>query len=252
VCEACADLVDSAWFSLGWEVNKDRGGAFTAGQVSDGLTVMRAALGDRAMLVWHGQPNRTTPASYYGSDFNNKPWTPTPIRWVGDPVANDGAWVDMDDPSDGDEQGAFYVEESGFAEIDVVFFQTEHGANGPAYTATEPGLDEFGQPRWWGRTIECLDRFLASGTPMPGAAGYLTKDDRGVVHVHPGAAGSPDSTGYRPPDWFSSMRRRGRVRWVLFETVPYEYVRNACSDAAVRRCTAEGASFGCADHGCMQ
>jgi len=250
VCTALADLVNHAWYVLGWEVNADRGGAFTAGQVSDGLLVMRAALGDRAMLVWHGQPNRTTPASYYGSDFHNKPWTPTPIRWVGDPVANEGAWVDADDPSNGDEQGAFYVEGSGFAEIDCVFFQTDHGVNGPSFTSGWPGLDEFGQPRWWGRTVECLDRFLQSGTPMPGARGYRTRDGSGTVHEHAGAAGEPDSTGYRAPDWFAAMRRRGRVRWVLYETVAYEYIRDECIDEAVTQCTREGLGFGCTHLGC--
>jgi len=154
--------------------------------------VCRGVLGDAAQLVWHGQPNRTTPASYYGSDYHNKPWTPTPIRWVGDPVANDGAWVDEDDPSNGDEQGAFFVEGTGFAEIDVVFFQTDHGAGGPSYLTGGPPMDRFGQPTWWERTIECLDRFLPAGTPMPRAKGYQRVDGAGVLHVHPGVAGSRD------------------------------------------------------------
>jgi len=251
VCHAVRDLAESAWFCLGWEVDRDRGGAFTAGQASDGLKVMRKALGDRAQLIWHGQPNRTTPASYYGSDFNHKPGSGTPLRWVGTPP-RDGAWIDADDPSNGDEQGAFFVEGSGFAEIDIVFYQTDHGANGPAYVSGEPGLDEFGQPRWWGRALECLDRFLPAGTPMPGAKGYKRTDDRGVLHVHAGVAGASDSAGYTAPDWFRGPRRRGRVKWVLYETVPYEYVRNQCSDEAVARCTREGRSFGATHQGCAQ
>jgi len=251
VCEALADLADHAWYSLGWEVDKDRGGAFTAGQQSEGLLVMRRALGDRACLCWHGQPNRTTPASYYGSDYHDKPRTSTPIRWVGTPP-RDGAWIDADDPSEGSEQGAFYVEGSGFAEIDVILFQTDHGANGPSYVTGGPGLDQFQQPRWWGRTIECLDRFLPAGTPMPGATGYRRIDDAGVLHVHPGVAGARDSAGYTPPDWFRQPRRRGRPRWVLYETVPYEFARGGCSGEAVARCTREGRSFGAEHQGCAR
>ena len=251
VCRALVDLVPYAWFSIGWEVDKDRGGAFTAGQASDALLCCRRALGDAAQLIWHGQPNRTTPASYYGSDYNHKPSTSTPIRWVGDAAKNDGAWVDEDDPSDGNEQGAFFVEGSGFAEIDIVFFQTDHGNEGPSYVSGNPGLDQFNQPRWWGRTLECLDRFLEAGTPMPGAQGYQRVDDQGVLHIHPGVAGSRDSAGYTPPDWFHSYRRRGRPKWVLFETVPYEYMRDQCSEEAVTRCTNEGTSFGAVHQGCL-
>src|SRR5215471_12408250 len=256
ICGALADLVEHAWFSIGWEVDRDRGGAFTAGQASDALLVCRQALGDKALLVWHGQPNRTTPASYWGSDYHHQP---TPgyqpeigVRWVGDPVKNDGAWIDADDPSNGSEQGAFFVEGSGFAEIDMVFFQTDHGSAGPSYVSGDPGLDQFGQPQWWGRTLECLDRFLPAGTPMPGAAGYQRYDGAGVLHIHPGVSGARDSAAYTPPDWFHEPRRRGRVRWCLFETVPYEYMRDQCSDDAVMRCTEEGRSFGCIDHGCVQ
>lgn len=256
VCEALVDLVDHAWFSIGWEVDRDRGGAFTAGQASDALLLCRRVLGEKARLVWHGQPNRTTPASYWGSDYHHKP---TPgnqpeigLRWVGDAEKNDGAWIDEDDPSNGSEQGAFYVEGSGFAEIDVVFYQTDHGTAGPSYINSNPGLDDFSQPMWWGRALECLDRFLASGTPMPGASGYMRTDDHGTLHIHPGVAGARDSAGYAPPDWFAEHRRRGRVVWVLFETVCYEYIRGGCSDAAVQRCTREARSFGCQQHGCAQ
>jgi hypothetical protein len=250
VCAALIDLVDHAWFSIGWEVNKDRGGAFTAGQASDALLVCRRALGDRAMLVWHGQPTRTTPASYYGSDPNNKPHSTTPIRWVG-PVES-GAWVDSDDPSDGNEMGAFYVEGSGFAEIDVIAYQTDHGANGPSYTTGGPGLDAYGQPRWWARPIECLDRFLVPGTPMPGAVNYRWVDESGLLHVHAGVSGAADSVGYRAPDWFAAPRRRGRVRWLLLETVCYEYIRGGCSDQAVVRCTEDALALGCQQQGCRQ
>lgn len=255
VCAALTDLVDSAWFSIGWEVNKDRGGAFTAGQTSDALLLCRRVLGDKAQLCLHLQPTRTTPASYYGSDYHNKPQPGTPITWVGDDPAEqphpDGAWIDFDDPSKGNEQGAYYVEGSGFVEIDVLLYQTDHGLESPSYVgASDPGLDAFGQPRWWGRTLECLDRFLEPGTLMPGAGDYMRTDDAGVLHIHCGVAGEPDSAGYRAPDWFHEPRRRGRVRWVLFETVCYEYMRNNCSDEAVARCTAEARSFGCDDLGC--
>jgi hypothetical protein len=75
--------------------------------------VCRRTLGDRAQLVWHGQPNRTTPASYYGSDYNRA--ESRDAAALGRHAAARGAWIDADDPSDGQEQGAFYVDPSGFA-----------------------------------------------------------------------------------------------------------------------------------------
>jgi hypothetical protein len=249
VCGALTDLVDSAWYCIGWEVNKDRGGAWTAGQASDALLVCRQALGDKAKLIWHGQPTRTTPASYYGNDYHNRPHSTTPLRWVG--ATDNGAWIDADDPSDGSEMGAFYVEDSGFAEIDIVFYQTDHGANGPSYVTGGPGLDEFGQPRWWARAIECLERFLPPGTPMPGAAGFQVRDESGHVCKHAGQAGAPNSVGYVSPDWFAAPRRRGRVTWVLFETVCYEFIRGECSDTAVVECTHDARGFGCGHFGCQ-
>lgn len=86
---------------------------------------------------------------------------------------------------------------------------------------------------------------------MPGAAGYQRTDEGGVLHVHPGFAGSRDSAGYTPPDWFVITRKRGRPIWCLFETVAYEYTRGQCSNEAVARCTEEGRSFGCESQGCI-
>ena len=249
VCAALLDLVDHAWFSIGWEVDKDRGGAFTAGQASDALLVCRAVLGDRAQLVWHGQPTRTTPASYYGSDYDNPPHPGTPIRWVGTPES--GAWVDSDDPSDGKEMEAFHC--GGFEEIDVIAYQTDHGANGPSYTTGGPGSMPTANPAG-GRARSNV----SIGFSRPGrrcrarstSAGWM---NRGCCTCMPAYRGAADSVGYRAPDWFAAPRRRGRVTWLLLETVCYEkYIRGGCSDAAVVRCTEDALALGCQQQGCRQ
>lgn len=251
VCDALKELATSAWFCAGYEQNMDRGGGYTAKNMDDALLLMRRRLGPDAKLLLWLQPNRCTPASYWGSDFTAKPHAPIPIRWIGTPP-RDGAWIDADDPYEGQEQGAFYV--SGGLEIDGVWYQTPHGADGPSYVGGGPGTDGHGQPRYIDRVIECCDRFLPRGTPMPGAAGHID----GSGHVH-----GPVCPSWSAPDWFARERPRGRPVFIVGETVPYEYIRDQqgratgnppgqCSDDAVRACCRLVASVGVVVQGCWQ
>lgn len=247
ICQALAPYADKCWFCAGYEQDLDRGGGYNTRQMDDALLLMRDILGTEALLMIWLQPNRCTPADYWGSDKNHKPsapdWNPTELYWkTSDSNPNEGAWLEKDGPYDGDEQGAYY--RSGGLEIDGIFYQTDHGSNGPSYTSGGPGLDAHGQPRYKDRLIECADRFLPRGVPMPGAKGHI--DGSGITHTSDVCPSTP------APDWFASGRERGRPLFIVGETVPYEYIRNQCSDEAVRECVKLCESIGLPLAGCYQ
>lgn len=246
--DATAHLAKEAWYIAGYEQNLDRGGAYSCKQMDDALQLMRSKVGDDGLLGLWLQPTRCTPAGYWGSNKNGKPgtpeWNPTELYWkTSDHNPDEGAWLEVEDPYEGDEQGAYY--KSAGEEIDGLFYQTDHGSSGPAFVSGGPGVDAHGQPRWWDRFIEICDRFLAPGTPMPLAEGFL--DSSNILHT----SGTAPSTS--APDWFhDASRRRGRPVLILWETVPYEYTRDACSEEAVQRCSQESIGLGVTVQGCWQ
>jgi hypothetical protein len=245
--DATAHLAKDAWYCAGYEQNLDRGGAYNCKNMDDALKLMRAHVGDDGLLALWLQPTRCTPAGYWGSNRNAKPsapdWNPTELYWkTSDENPNDGAWLEVEDPYGGDEQGAYY--KSAGVEIDGLLYQTDHGVNGPSYVEGGPGLDAHGKPRWWDRFIEICDRFLAPGTPMPLAQGFI--DSSNITHT---SATAPSTSA---PDWFHGDRRRGRPVLCLWETVPYEYTRDACSDEAVKRCSQDAIGLGVTVQGCWQ
>lgn len=246
ILDRLTDIADRGWFCAGYEQDLDRGGGYSAHQIDDALWLMRDTLGEAALLMLWLQPNRCTPASYWGSNPQQKPtppdWNPVELQWItSDSNPAEGAWIEADDPYDGDEQGAYY--KSAGKEIDGLWYQTPHGNDGPSYVTGGPGLDAHGQPRYLDRVIECADRFLQPGTPMPGAAGFI--DGSGYVH------GSV-APSYPAPDWFHEYRERGRPVFIVGETVPYEYTRDACSDDAVAACSRLMESVGLPVQGCYQ
>lgn len=245
--DAVAHLASQAWFCAGYEQNLDRGGAYNCKNMDDALGLMRSHLGDEALLALWLQPTRCTPAGYWGSNKAHKPTTPdfnpTALFWrTSDDNPNEGAWQEVDDPYHGDEQGAWY--QSHGVEIDGLLYQTDHGLNGPSYVEGGPGLDGHGKPRWWDRFIEIADRFLPRGTPMPLAQGFI--DSSNLTHT------SATAPSISAPDWFAAERRRGRPVLCLWESVPYEYTRDQCSDAAVQRCSQESIGLGVTVQGCWQ
>jgi len=248
VLEATAHLAKDAWYCAGYEQNLDRGGAYSARQQHDAALLMRQVCGPEAYLMLWLQPMRCTMAAYWGSNKDHKPtapdWNPIDFRWVtsaSNPA--EGAWIEADDPAGGGEQEAWYIE--GGLELDGLWYQTDHGSNGPSYAAPggTPGLDSFGQPRYFDRLIEICDRFLAPGTPMPGADGFI--DSSGYRHT--GVCPS-----HSAPDWFHQSRTRGRPTLIVGETVPYEYTRDQCCDEAVSECTRALDSLGITSHGCWR
>src|SRR5262245_5002131 len=248
--DATARLANDAWYCAGYEQDLDRGGGYSARQMHDAANLMRAHVGDNGLLLLWLQPTRCTMASYWGSNKNAKPtppsWNPVELRWKqSDSDPNEGAWIEADDPAQGDEQGAWYVD--GCRQIDGLWYQTDHGSQGPSYATPGgfPGLDQYGQPHYWDRLIEICDRFLPRGTPMPGALGFI--DTSGHTHNNSTA---PSLSG--APDWFHQPRDRGRPVLGVGETVPFEYSRNQCCDEAVVVCTEDLFSLGITAHGCYQ
>src|SRR4030095_4104104 len=233
VLEATAHLAKDAWYCAGYEQNLDRGGAYSARQQHDAALLIRRIVGDDGLILSWLQPLRCTMGAYWGNDKNHKPsppdWNPGELVWTTSASNPDeGAWIEADDPAGGGEQEAWYLE--GGLELDGLWYQTDHGANGPAYATPggTPGLTGYGQPRYFDRLIEIADRFLPPGTPMPGANGFI--DASGYTHT-----GTCPS--HSAPDWFHQSRTRGRPGLCGGETVPYEYTRGQCCDEAVQACS---------------
>src|SRR5262245_36239113 len=112
--DATAHLNKDAWYCAGYEQNLDRGGGYNCKQMDDALQLMRAHVGDDGLLALWLQPTRCTPAGYWGSYQPNKPtppdWNPTELYWkTSDDNPADGAWLEVEDPYHGDEQGAYYM-----------------------------------------------------------------------------------------------------------------------------------------------
>jgi hypothetical protein len=248
ILDATAHLAKDAWYCAGYEQNLDRGGAFSARQQHDAALLIRQTVGEDGLILLWLQPMRCTMGAYWGSTKSQKPsrpdWNPGELVWTtSESNPNEGAWIEADDPARGGEQEAWYIE--GGLEIDGLWYQTDHGANGPAYATPggTPGLDAFGQPRYFDRLIEICDRFLPPGTPMPAAQGFI--DSSGYTHT--GTAPS-----HSAPDWFHQERRRGRPVLCVGETVPYEYTRGQCCEEAVVVCSEALTRLGIISHGCWQ
>ena len=246
--DATAHLAADSWYCAGYEQNLDRGGAYSARQQHDAALLIRDRIGEDGLILLWLQPLRCTMGAYWGSNKNAKPstpdWNPTELKWVtSESNPQDGAWIEVNDPAGGGEQEAWYIE--GGLEVDGLFYQTDHGVNSPSYVTPggTPGLDGHGQPRYFDRLIEVADRFLAPGTPMPGADGFI--DSSG--YTHGGVCPS-----HRAPDWFHQPRTRGRPVLVLGETCPYEYSRDQCCDEAVWVCSEAASSLGIMAQGCWQ
>jgi len=246
VLKAVKDLARDAWFCHGYEVNADRGGGFTAKQTDDAIALEREVLGPDALILLWLQPGRCTPATYYGSDPYHQPASSVPLKWIGS--ATSGAWIEADDPYEGDEQGAYYKAHG--VDIDGLWYQTPHGLDGPSYAdpSGAPGLDAWGQPRYLDRVIEIADRFLPPGTPMPGALGHKSDDGHGGYVLHTSSV----APSIHAPYWFHEPRARGPVLLCVGETVPYEYMRDACCDEAVSVCCETLESVGVTVHGCWR
>lgn len=153
----CADLTDQCIFVNGWETR--RRGGLSAYHFNEANTIIRAVLGDGAVMAAH--------------------------LTQGDSVFQSHAPEEADDPWLDDGEPENWYTHCG-AEFEILLFQTAL----PDYD----DLDEFGQPKWFNRAIDVAERFLPGGTSMPGAVGQVQRDHNGNVIPRRGYA-EPDWFG---------------------------------------------------------
>lgn len=211
-------IVGWAWESTG------RDPEASAKQNDDAMRVLWEALGPEAMLFMHTgsrMPQRFTTASYEGSDPNSQPNDAfgRPCRW------NGHVWIEADDPSHGDEIGAWYT--SGMKHVKVFLGQLD-------LEVPRPGSYE-------GRLIEGLDRFFAPGTPVPAVGtGTFLRDD--PADTRPFAIG---------PHWFDG-RDGGPVEYCMWEPgLPFTAIRGHATQADVERVARDMDGLGIRSQGCL-
>jgi hypothetical protein len=231
-----ADIL--GFVSLGWEL----AGSWRSKQICRAAALARRCLGPSAVIALHSDDKeRGTGASYHGAHEKGTPISagfvhkPT-AEWIevdertGKVTVFDGFILEDDDPAQGDEPGWWYC--AGADEIDLYLLETRHGREGPSFTLGDPKDAKT----WLGRGIECWERFAPPNTFMP-ALGRMVR--------------TPDVHGHIAPDWFGDPRRkRGRPRFSIYETVPYEYSRDECSDDQVLAVNRRLGQFGLVDFGC--
>ena len=158
---AFSDLQDNILSALAWEA-VGQGGGWTSKQYDDGVWMVDRYLGSRAIIMFHGQPERWTAASYHG--HRNEGFAPLdaigrPCVWkVADnqPDPNEGAWLERDDPYHGDEAGMWNTETG--RRIGIVGYQTPHGSK-----LLDPNGAGSDVGEWEDRWIEGLDRLGVGG-----------------------------------------------------------------------------------------
>lgn len=191
----CADLTDQVIFVNGWETRRKNCG-LTADEFNRANTILREVLGQSAILAFHGSPE----SGLFGSHA---------------PAEENDPWLDDDEP------GNWYTHCG--SEFEVLLFQTLY--------ADDNDKDEYGDPKWYNRTLDTAERFLPYGTPMPGAEGLHAGNDK-------------LRNGHAEPDWFGRTRERGRPVLVAFEYVAWGYIRGYVSDERVKEVAQKLYSFG--------
>ena len=210
--EALVEFKDAAIWYHGWETIGSQSPTYTSKQWYDAQQTMREVFGANAVLGMHvADAERCTWASARGY----KPNEPVDgCYWN----AERGAWVENDDPSDGDEVGAMRM-----LQIDVYSLQTRHGGAGPAGTLGD--LNDTAT--WSGHLVEIADRFLPPGSVIPGLGRSVTG-----------------------PDWFAGNVTRPVLD--AFETIPYEYIRGGVSEDWAQKVSATCRAAGANGEGCYR
>lgn len=173
--QSASHLIERALWVPAWE--PVRNGDWTPNELNRMVQIMRDELGPTAIFGFHGTPGTHTFGAGHGTD-------PT------DP------WNGMSEPDE-------WRAHAGL-QFDVLLFQTMPARDEPR--------DEWGQPLWWDRALDVAERFLAPGTPMPGAVGVKMRDRQGNETTRDGYAGGPKSAV-----WFGSKRAAPAL-------VAFEYV----------------------------
>jgi hypothetical protein len=135
--------------------------------------------------------------------------------------------VEDDDPwKDDDEPGNWYRHAG--CEFEVLLYY-------PAMYADDNDKDEFGQPNWWNRAMDTVERFLPQGTLLPALKGMRQRDHNGYIVERDGTA---------HPDWFGRTRERGRPVLVAAEYVAWGFIRDMVTPERVRDVARTLRSFG--------
>lgn len=205
---AAPTLKDYAIFVCAWEAVN---GGYSSNEYNRCNLIMRSIFGPSALIASHLSPERCSFASHNS----------------GRPADKNG--VELDDPWGGDEVGCWHSLCG--PTFDLFFFQS---------LAVRPGeVNQFGDPAWWDRALDCAERFLERGTPMPGAKGLqaLKRQADGTMAVfHRSGVAGVDG-----PDWFEG---RKRPVLVYFEGPAYHFIRGHITSDEVRDVASKAQSFG--------
>jgi hypothetical protein len=204
-----AKFTEYCVFVCGWEcVN----GGYSSHDYNAANLIMRSKLGprDKAVLGCHLSPGRGTFGSHASSHY-----------------PQDEHSCELDDPWFHQGEPDCWKSKCG-PEFAVFLFQSE--------VARNDEFDEFGQPKWWDRTLDTLERFLPAGTPIPGSETVKMYDRQGNLTTRDGYAGGPKSA-----DWFGSGPRPALC---FFEAVAYDYIRGKCDSEYARTIARKAQSFG--------
>ena len=223
----------------------------------DALLVCRRTLGDRAQLVWHGQPNRTTPASLLRQRLQQQAESRHAAALGRHAAARRRVGRRRRSVRTATNRARSTSSTLGFAEIDRDLLPNRsrpgraelHRPAGRASTSS-------GNPAGGDARLECLDRFL------PARHADARRDRATSAPTSSGRAARAswrrrrrrDSAGYRSAGLVRVTRGDAdRPKWVFFETVPLRiHQRTAAATTPVQRCTREAVSFGCVHQGCAQ
>lgn len=126
----CRDLASRIVSVPAWEA-VGPGGGWSSRQFADGIALIDRYLGPAAVILSHFQPERATAASYYGHRMESGP----PVDVLGRPCVwkaadgndpNEGAWLEIDDPWQGDEAGMWHSPTG--QRINIFGYETPHGS----------------------------------------------------------------------------------------------------------------------------
>jgi hypothetical protein len=195
-----ASLTEQVLFVNGWETRRKNCG-LTAHEFDRCTRIMREGLGPQAIFATHLSPGDAC----FGSHA---------------PVEDDDPWKDDDEP------GNWYRHAG--VEFEVLLYY-------PAMYADDNDRDEFGQPNWWNRAMDTVERFLPQGTPLPALKGVKQRDHNGYIVERDGTA---------HPDWFGRTRERGRPVLVAAEYVAWGFIRDLVTPERVREVARTLQSFG--------
>lgn len=197
------DIVKYCLWCIAWEVVK---GGYTSDEFNRANLIMREVLGDDATIAFHLSQGRAA--------FSSNP-------------------LEADDPWQGAEADCWTRVGTSQHPLcgtlaDVFLYQS--------IVCTPGEVNEYGDPTWWDRTLDTVERFLPAGTPMPGAQGVLATGRNGAPFKRAGVAGVDG------PDWFAGQPKRPAL--CLFEIVAYTYIRGKVNDAQVTAVANKAKSFG--------